>query len=139
MKELFLTIMTKLPELIVNKFCFLCLFLSSCFHTVKGKLLEPTLRCQLNELGQINEQDGFLLNTFVSICVSFFMFLGCQINKYTRLLCTQEYSFMKFAQNNYPTLLQGVPSIGTHFRFQFLTFLIVISKKSNYAILTQMV
>jgi hypothetical protein len=24
--------------------------------------------------------------------------------------------------------IQGVPSIGTHFRFQFLTFLIVISK-----------
>ena len=35
--------------------------------------------------------------------------------------------------------IQGVPSIGTHFRFQFLTFLIVLSKKSNYAILTQMV
>ena len=34
--------------------------------------------------------------------------------------------------------VQGVPSIGTHFRFQFLTFLIVLSKKSNYAILTQM-
>ena len=25
--------------------------------------------------------------------------------------------------------IQGVPSIGTHFRFQFLTFLIVLSKK----------
>ena len=35
--------------------------------------------------------------------------------------------------------VQGVPSIGTHFRFQFLTFLIVLSKKSDYAILTQMV
>ena len=27
--------------------------------------------------------------------------------------------------------IQGVPSIGTHFRFQFLTFLIVQSKISN--------
>ena len=27
--------------------------------------------------------------------------------------------------------LQGVPSIGTHFRFQFLNFLIVLSQKSN--------
>ena len=35
--------------------------------------------------------------------------------------------------------IQGVPSIGTHFRFQFLTFLMVLWKKSNSAILTQMV
>ena len=27
--------------------------------------------------------------------------------------------------------IQGVPSIGTLFRFKFLTFLIVLSKKSN--------
>ena len=27
--------------------------------------------------------------------------------------------------------IQGVPSTGTHFRFQFLTFLIALSKKSN--------
>ena len=27
--------------------------------------------------------------------------------------------------------IQGVPSIGTHFRFQFLNFLIVLSQKSN--------
>ena len=32
--------------------------------------------------------------------------------------------------------IQGVPSIGTHFRFQFLTFLIVVSKRCNSAILT---
>ena len=36
-------------------------------------------------------------------------------------------------------IIQGVPSIGTHFRFQFLTFLIVLPKKFNYTILTQMV
>ena len=35
--------------------------------------------------------------------------------------------------------LQGVPSIGTHFWFQFLTFVMVLSKKAIYAILTQMV
>ena len=35
--------------------------------------------------------------------------------------------------------LQGVPSIGTHFRFKFLTFLMVLSKKANYAILTHLV
>lgn len=32
-----------------------------------------TLRCQLNEQGQINEQGGFLLNTFVCLCVCFFL------------------------------------------------------------------
>ena len=35
--------------------------------------------------------------------------------------------------------IQGVPAISTHFWFQFLTFLMVLSKKSNSAILTQMV
>ena len=35
--------------------------------------------------------------------------------------------------------IQGVPSIGTHFRFKFLTFLMALSKKPNSAILTQMV
>ena len=30
------------PEVIVHKFFCLCLFLSYCFHAVKGKLLEPT-------------------------------------------------------------------------------------------------
>ena len=35
------------------------------------------------------------MSLFVS--VSFFMFLGCQINEYTRLLCSQEYlSFLTF-------------------------------------------
>ena len=34
--------------------------------------------------------------------------------------------------------IQGVPSIGTHFRFKFLTFLMVLSKKANYAILTHL-
>ena len=33
--------------------------------------------------------------------------------------------------------IQGVPSISTHFRFQFLTFL--ISKKTRFAMKTQMV
>ena len=42
-------------------------------------------------------------------------------------------------RRNLGILIQGVPSIGTHFRFQFLTFLIVLSKKCNFAILTQMV
>ena len=42
MKELFLTAITKPPEVIVNKFLSLCLFLSSCFLAVKGKWLEPT-------------------------------------------------------------------------------------------------
>ena len=37
------------------------------------------------------------------------------------------------------SLIQGVPAISTHFWFQFLTFLMVLSKKSNSAILTQMV
>ena len=35
---------------------------------------------------------------------------------------------------DYKVNIQGVPSIGTHFRFQFLTFLIVLSKKCNSAI-----
>ena len=35
--------------------------------------------------------------------------------------------------------LQGVPSIGTHFQFQFLTFLMVLWKKANSAILTRLV
>ena len=35
--------------------------------------------------------------------------------------------------------IQGVPSIGTHFRFQFLTFLMVLWKKANSAILTRLV
>ena len=36
-------------------------------------------------------------------------------------------------------LVQGVPAISTHFRSQFLTFLIVLSKNTRFAILTQMV
>ena len=35
--------------------------------------------------------------------------------------------------------IQGVPPISTHFWFQILTFLIVLSKKARFAILTQMV
>ena len=42
MKELLLTTITKPAEIIVNKFFCLCLFLSSCFHAVKGNRLEPT-------------------------------------------------------------------------------------------------
>ena len=43
MKELFLSKITKPPEIIVNDFFLsLCLFLSSCFHAVKGKRLELT-------------------------------------------------------------------------------------------------
>ena len=39
-----------------------------------------------------------------------------------------------------PTLiLQGVPAISTQFRSQFLTFLIVLSKETRFAIKTQMV
>ena len=39
MKELFLTTITKPPEVVVNKFFCPCLFLSSCFHAVKGNRL----------------------------------------------------------------------------------------------------
>jgi hypothetical protein len=45
----------------------------------------------------------------------------------------------KFVNPFVEQLIQGVPSIGTHFRFQSLTFLMVLSKKSNSAISTQMV
>ena len=34
--------------------------------------------------------------------------------------------------------IQGVPAISTQFLSQFLTFLIVLSKKARFAILTQM-
>ena len=45
MKELFLTTITKPPEVILNKFFLsLCLFLPYCFHAVKDKWLEPTYR-----------------------------------------------------------------------------------------------
>ena len=44
MKELFLNTITKPPEVIVNK------FLSSCFHAVKGKQLEPIPKYYLNGL-----------------------------------------------------------------------------------------
>ena len=50
-----------------------------------------------------------------------------------------------FTRRNHPlsnekvTHIQGVPPISTHFRFQFLTFLMVVSKKANYAILTHLV
>ena len=37
------------------------------------------------------------------------------------------------------THIQGVPSISTHLWFQFLTFLIVVSKNTRFAIKTQMV
>ena len=40
-----------------------------------------TLRCQLNEQGQINEQGGFLLNTFVCLCVCFFPHVSLVPNK----------------------------------------------------------
>ena len=53
----------------------------------------------------------------------------------------ESHSEIKYTQYRFITNghIQGVPSIGTHFRFQFLTFLMVLSKKSNSAILTQMV
>jgi hypothetical protein len=38
---LFLTTITKPPEVIVNKF-FLSMFLSSCFHALQCKRIEPT-------------------------------------------------------------------------------------------------
>ena len=44
-------------------------------------LFSATLRCQLNEQGQINEQGGFLLNTFVCLCVCFFLHVSLVPNK----------------------------------------------------------
>ena len=44
-----------------------------------------------------------------------------------------QFNMEKFFGLRHPMAMfvQGVPSIGTHFRFQFLTFRIVLSKKYN--------
>ena len=86
---------------------------------------EDMLRLLLK--GIIAKELGFLQNYF---SVIFLHFLGNfqWIFKFI-LLTTSLLSFH----------VQGVPPISTHFWFQFLTFLMVLSKKSNLAILTQMV
>ena len=49
----------------------------------------PTLRCQLSEQGQINEQGGFSLNTFVCLCVCFFLHVSLVPNKRVYLFIWQ--------------------------------------------------
>ena len=54
------------------------------------------------------------MSLFVS--VSFFMFLGCQINKYTRLLCTQEYGGVLKSVSKWKLLLNlSYKTISGHF------------------------
>ena len=45
---------------------------------------------------------------------------------YAKAITDPDEAFWQFVR-----YVQGVPSIGTHFPFQFLTFLIFLSKKSN--------
>ena len=62
-----------------------------------------------------------------------------KIHKITDKLCPGTINFMKSPDREsnqggklFSTfLIQGVPLVSTHFRFQFLTFLIILSKKSN--------
>ena len=46
-----------------------------------GCRVSSTLRCQLNEQGQINEQGRFLLQTFICLCVCFFLHVSLVHNK----------------------------------------------------------
>lgn len=53
MKELVLTAIMKLSEVIVNKlFCFCVFSYMSSFHTVKGKLLDTTYVYYLSDLNR---------------------------------------------------------------------------------------
>ena len=52
------------------------------FEIVLDNLMNfDTLRCQLNEQGQINKQGGFSLNTLVCLCVCFFLHVSLVPNK----------------------------------------------------------
>ena len=83
----------------------------------------------------------YLINEFIfwlSPCTRKPIFEGRTSRFHFLGTMTLRFNFVKLGWHNY-CLIQGVPSIGTHFQFQFLTFLIVLSKKCNSAILTQMV
>ena len=107
-----------------------------CFDAkLSGSLYYNLLHLKLYVPSAIKSHINLALLTFSGLLTK----LKVDWHKSERKLSILAIKCTSLDQNTVFPQIQGVPPIGTHFWFQFLTFLMVLSKEARFAILTHFV